>query len=123
MDLSVEQASARGGFGGERYENAEFQSKVRENFSVLKKQTDELSPHLWRNVDAAGTIEEVHGRIAPLVGSAAARVLGHARVGSGGLNGWLSGYVGVAVAGAEAASSGPEPIRRLWDGAVLVDDE
>jgi dTMP kinase len=112
MDLSVEQASARGGFGGERYENAEFQAKVRENFSILKKQAEALSPHLWKNVDAAGTIEEVHERIAPLVGGAAARLLGH---GAKGLNVWSAGAV------VESASSEPAPIRRLWDGEILTE--
>lgn len=52
LDLTVEQAAARGGFGEERYETREFQGRVRENF---RKLADEL----WVSVDAARSMEEV----------------------------------------------------------------
>lgn len=71
MDLSVEAAAARGGFGGERYEVPAFQAAVRGRFEALRAQVDAVDPTVWRQVDAAGTIDGIH---AHLVGVANARI-------------------------------------------------
>jgi dTMP kinase len=93
MDLSVEAASARGGFGGERYERSDFQLAVRATFESLRAEVEAGAPGLWQNVDAAGSVEEVAARIAPIVAAARARLAG----------------------GGEAAAA----VRSLWSGAPL----
>ncbi|XP_057303228.1 uncharacterized protein LOC130640724 [Hydractinia symbiolongicarpus] len=53
MDISVDEASNRGGFGGERYEVSDFQKKVQQLFLTLKDDS-------WRVVDARLSVEEIH---------------------------------------------------------------
>lgn len=89
MELPVEAAAERGGFGGERYEKEDFQAKVRMQFSELREQCNVAAPGVWRDCNAAGTIDEVHERVLSTVSGALTR----------------------AAAG--------EALRRLWDGALL----
>ena len=88
----MEASSARGGFGGERYEVAPFQQAVKAQFAALARAISAAQPGLWVTLDAAGTIDEVHARI--------------------------RGVVDPRLAGA-----GTAPLRALWDGAVLPEDE
>lgn len=60
MDLSVEAAAQRGGFGGERYELPEFQRAVRARFDQLRAEVVARDPGQWQNVDASGTIDGIH---------------------------------------------------------------
>ena len=53
LDMPIEAAKTRGGFGEERYETTELQERVRDNFRKLREDW-------WDVVDAAGTIDEVH---------------------------------------------------------------
>jgi len=55
LDVSAETASARGGFGEERYEKEEFQMKVREQFDYLRHE----DPAMWEIVDADRGVEEL----------------------------------------------------------------
>lgn len=52
LHAPVETASKRGGFGQERYENTEMQTKVKQQFDLLKEED-------WILVDADRTIEEI----------------------------------------------------------------
>lgn len=52
IDLPVEVAQARSGYGGERYERLEFQAKVRENFWKLKDDT-------WIIIDGNQSVENL----------------------------------------------------------------
>lgn len=56
IDVPCETSSGRDGFGEERYEQVEFQKKVRRNFDALMDDT-------WILVDGAGTVDEVAQRI------------------------------------------------------------
>ncbi|GMH43506.1 hypothetical protein BSKO_11428 [Bryopsis sp. KO-2023] len=57
LDLSVEVAEKRAGFGSERYERREFQQEVRSAFHNLSKSED------WEFIDGAGDPEEIHEKI------------------------------------------------------------
>lgn len=59
LDLTVEEAEARGGFGEERYEKVEFQKRVRANFGSLMDDS-------WVVVDAKHSVDEVHAEIKAL---------------------------------------------------------
>ena len=74
MDLPPAAAAARAGFGGERYETPALQAAVRARFAALRDEVAATAPGVWHDVDAAGTVEEVAARIAPLVAAARARV-------------------------------------------------
>jgi dTMP kinase len=52
LNLPVDQAEKRGGFGEERYETTELQKNVRANFEALTEDW-------WTTVDATGSVEEV----------------------------------------------------------------
>ncbi|KNC97162.1 thymidylate kinase [Spizellomyces punctatus DAOM BR117] len=54
MEIPIEVAATRGGFGGERYEKIEFQEKVRGCFKQLKEQDP-----TWRVIDADRPVEEI----------------------------------------------------------------
>ena len=105
MDLQIEKASLRGGFGGERYESTVFQTVVRTRFDALRLIVEaaaagtnpatinsgsgtsgDSSP--WVQVDADGTIDAIHGRLRALVDPIISRVA-------------------------------HSPIRALWDGAAI----
>lgn len=57
LDMPVDAAKTRGGFGEERYETGELQERVRENFRTLREDW-------WTVVDASGTIDDVHSKCA-----------------------------------------------------------
>jgi dTMP kinase len=67
MDLPVDESSRRGGFGGERYETTDFQTRVRTQFRALAAEIRRSQPGAWVDVDARGTVEEVQARIASIV--------------------------------------------------------
>jgi len=66
LDMPVEAAKTRGGFGEERYETSELQERVRENFRSLREDW-------WTVVDASGTIDDVHARCAAVASEAVRR--------------------------------------------------
>ena len=49
MDVSSGEAAKRGGFGAERYENKEFQDKVRINYDLLMKDDP-----TWKSINTDG---------------------------------------------------------------------
>ncbi|KAM0723608.1 hypothetical protein Q7P37_000596 [Cladosporium fusiforme] len=51
LDVSPETASQRGGYGGEKYEQTDFQSRVRELFEVMWKHPDEENDVVVVNAD------------------------------------------------------------------------
>ncbi|CAO3611274.1 unnamed protein product [Cunninghamella blakesleeana] len=53
LDLSMEEAEKRGGFGEERYEKRELQLRVRDEFNQLMDDS-------WKIIDASKSVEEVH---------------------------------------------------------------
>ena len=53
LNMPIEAAQKRGGFGEERYETLELQKAVRANFEALTEDW-------WTVIDAQGTIDEVH---------------------------------------------------------------
>lgn len=55
LDLSPEAAKLRGGYGEERYESSEIQSKVR---TIFKRVGDDVGPK-WRVIDAGESQEQV----------------------------------------------------------------
>ena len=59
FQLSPEDAAKRAEYGGEIYEKQEFQSRVAENYELLKEPG-------WQIVDAGQSIEEVHKNVAQL---------------------------------------------------------
>eukprot|EP00611_Tribonema_gayanum_P019618 TRINITY_DN3432_c0_g1_i4.p2 TRINITY_DN3432_c0_g1~~TRINITY_DN3432_c0_g1_i4.p2 ORF type:complete len:229 (-),score=62.38 TRINITY_DN3432_c0_g1_i4:257-943(-) len=67
LDLAVEAAMERGQFGEERYEKADFQRRVRDNFMALKAADGER----WAVVDAAASRDDV----AAAVHAAAAKAI------------------------------------------------
>ncbi|WIA12179.1 hypothetical protein OEZ85_012250 [Tetradesmus obliquus] len=56
LELDNAAAAARAGFGGERYEKAEFQDRVRAVFQQLKEPS-------WLVVDASQSVEQIHEQI------------------------------------------------------------
>ncbi|CAI9103006.1 OLC1v1001415C1 [Oldenlandia corymbosa var. corymbosa] len=52
LDISPEKAAERGGYGGERYEQLEFQTKVAESYK-------KLSDASWKTLDATQPIEDI----------------------------------------------------------------
>ncbi|XP_060082698.1 thymidylate kinase-like [Ylistrum balloti] len=60
LTLDTEAAAKRGTFGGERYEQTDFQNKVMGNFKKLKDPT-------WKEIDADQSIEDLHRQILNLV--------------------------------------------------------
>uniref|UniRef100_A0A8B9DR49 dTMP kinase n=1 Tax=Anser cygnoides TaxID=8845 RepID=A0A8B9DR49_ANSCY len=59
LQLSPEEAAARGDFGSERYENSLFQEKVLQSFYHLMKDKT-LN---WKMIDASKSIEDLHREI------------------------------------------------------------
>ena len=101
MDVPLEKAAARGGFGGERYETPELQAAVRERFAALRAEVEAVGAAVagaseWVNVDAAGSIEDIGAHILGLAQRA------------------------VAAARAEAEAGSARPLRGLWRGEVLA---
>ncbi|KAI8980274.1 thymidylate kinase-like protein [Pilobolus umbonatus] len=52
LDLSIDEAEKRGGFGDERYEKRELQMKVRDKFMKLKDER-------WKFIDASQSMDKV----------------------------------------------------------------
>ncbi|KAL0093363.1 thymidylate kinase-domain-containing protein [Phycomyces blakesleeanus] len=63
LDLSIDEAEKRGGYGEERYERRELQTKVRNQFMKLKDDT-------WKVVNAAQSAEQVEKGIWSIVEAA-----------------------------------------------------
>ncbi|KAI9027142.1 deoxythymidylate kinase [Phycomyces nitens] len=68
LDLLIDEAEKRGGYGEERYEKRELQKKVRDQFLHLKDDT-------WKVVDAAQSMEDVENRIWSIVESSMSSTL------------------------------------------------
>jgi dTMP kinase len=56
LELSAEAAAKRGGFGGEKYENQQMQSRVRELFHALMESADRED---FVRIDAGASLEKV----------------------------------------------------------------
>ncbi|KAI7698130.1 hypothetical protein KC353_g17148, partial [Hortaea werneckii] len=65
LDVSADVAEQRGGFGGERYEKAEMQARVRSLFGDLREHPDERSDIV--TVDAGADVDEVERTIKEVV--------------------------------------------------------
>lgn len=57
LQISIEEAAKRGGFGEERYEKVELQQKVKEKFDAMRDDT-------WHTVDANQPMENVQAAVA-----------------------------------------------------------
>ncbi|KAL7751844.1 hypothetical protein RI367_002844 [Sorochytrium milnesiophthora] len=68
MDMSVDDAAKRGGYGEERYEKVAFQRQVRQLF------LDRLRDPSWKIMDATKSIEELEREIGELVDQTIKRV-------------------------------------------------
>ncbi|KAI3974723.1 hypothetical protein MKX01_029950 [Papaver californicum] len=60
LDVPPEKAAERGGYGGERYEQLEFQKKVAQHYEMLHDLT-------WKIVDACLPMEEVAKQLREIV--------------------------------------------------------
>ncbi|XP_026453408.1 thymidylate kinase-like isoform X2 [Papaver somniferum] len=60
LDVPPEKAAERGGYGGERYEQLEFQKKVAQHYEMLHDLT-------WKTVDACLPMEEVAKQLREIV--------------------------------------------------------
>ena len=63
LDMPVEDAAKRGAYGEERYENIDFQIKVREKFLTLKGADEKAGTVPWHTIDAAQSIEIIQEQI------------------------------------------------------------
>ncbi|KAL4425852.1 hypothetical protein ABPG75_009868 [Micractinium tetrahymenae] len=66
LSLTVEQAAARGGYGEERYEKADFQRKVLDQFQALRDSS-------WRMIDASQSIEDIQQQLREQAAAVVAR--------------------------------------------------
>ena len=64
MDIDLETAKSRAGFGEERYEKAEFQAKVHEQFGRFEKMYEGKT--LWVNVNANRSIDDIQQELRDL---------------------------------------------------------
>ncbi|XP_077987993.1 thymidylate kinase-like [Glandiceps talaboti] len=62
LTLSPEEAAKRAEFGGERYEQTDFQRRVAENYKHLHEKD-------WKTIDASQSIEDLHRQIKHIVSS------------------------------------------------------
>ncbi|XP_046553283.1 thymidylate kinase-like [Haliotis rubra] len=60
LTLTPEAAGKRAGFGGERYEQKDFQKRVAENFEKLQDEN-------WQRIDADRSIEDLHCELYAIV--------------------------------------------------------
>lgn len=60
LDIPPEKAADRGGYGGERYEQLEFQQEVSKRYQILRDAT-------WRIIDASLPMEDVEKQLSDLV--------------------------------------------------------
>lgn len=61
LDLSIEVAKQRGGFGDERYETEQMQERVRQLFRRMGNYSD------WSVLDASQSIQTVHSQMLDIV--------------------------------------------------------
>ncbi|KAK8650944.1 hypothetical protein V6N13_140564 [Hibiscus sabdariffa] len=61
LDIPPEKAAERGGYGGERYEELEFQRKVAQHYKLLKDSSS------WETVDACQALEDVEKQVKEIV--------------------------------------------------------
>uniref|UniRef100_A0A7N0U9B7 Thymidylate kinase n=1 Tax=Kalanchoe fedtschenkoi TaxID=63787 RepID=A0A7N0U9B7_KALFE len=60
LDIQPEEAAERGGYGGERYEQLEFQKKVSQQYLMMRD-------HSWKIIDASLPMEDVEKQLSALV--------------------------------------------------------
>ncbi|XVF31715.1 hypothetical protein REPUB_Repub17cG0016000 [Reevesia pubescens] len=60
LDIPPEKAAERGGYGGERYEQLEFQRKVAQHYKLLEDSS-------WKIVDACRPLEDVEKQVKEIV--------------------------------------------------------
>lgn len=60
LDISPERASERGGYGGERYEQLEFQKKVAHSYQALQDSS-------WKIIDATLPMEDIEKKLREIV--------------------------------------------------------
>ncbi|TYG60715.1 hypothetical protein ES288_D07G089200v1 [Gossypium darwinii] len=60
LDITPEKAAERGGYGGERYEQLEFQRKVSQHYKLLKDSS-------WKIVDACQPLDDVEKQVKEIV--------------------------------------------------------
>ncbi|KAH1081910.1 hypothetical protein J1N35_021671 [Gossypium stocksii] len=60
LDIPPEKAADRGGYGGERYEQLEFQKKVAQHYKLLEDSS-------WKMIDASQCIEDVEKQVEEIV--------------------------------------------------------
>lgn len=60
LDIQPEKATERGGYGGERYEQLEFQKKVAQCYQVLHDAS-------WKIIDACQSIEDIESQLQEIV--------------------------------------------------------
>ncbi|XVF71485.1 hypothetical protein PTKIN_Ptkin12aG0041100 [Pterospermum kingtungense] len=60
LDIPPEKAAERGGYGGERYEQLEFQKKVAQHYKLLEDSS-------WKIVDACRPLEDVEKQVKEIV--------------------------------------------------------
>ena len=65
VDIDIETAKNRGGYGEERYEKIEFQDKVRDQYKRFQKLYEGKA--CWRNVDGNRSKEEVTADVQKIV--------------------------------------------------------
>ena len=87
LRVPQKETEGRAGFGGERYEEATLQARVRGAFEEMRSgiASGPSGSSLWRDIDGTGDVETVSGRV-----------------------------MGVARGAVDAAATG-EPLRELWD--------
>ncbi|KAF2497116.1 P-loop containing nucleoside triphosphate hydrolase protein [Lophium mytilinum] len=73
LDISVEEAAKRGGYGGEKYEVQEMQDRVRELFGVLR---DSAEKDDFVSIDGGGSFEDVQKTVREAVERAMKKVDG-----------------------------------------------
>ncbi|KAA3458419.1 thymidylate kinase-like isoform X1 [Gossypium australe] len=60
LDITPEKAAERGGYGGERYDQLEFQRKVAQHYKLLKDSS-------WKIVDACQSLDDVEKQVKEIV--------------------------------------------------------
>ncbi|EFJ41757.1 hypothetical protein VOLCADRAFT_107597 [Volvox carteri f. nagariensis] len=74
MDMTAEATAARGGYGQERYEKVDFQQKVMKAFEALRDER-------WAVIDASGTIDDIHQKVAAVAEPVVQRALAGSALG------------------------------------------
>ncbi|KAL9684699.1 hypothetical protein QQ045_022140 [Rhodiola kirilowii] len=60
LDIDPEKAAERGGYGGERYEQLEFQKKVSQQYQTMRD-------HSWKIIDASLPMEDIEKQLSAFV--------------------------------------------------------